>query len=572
MYILGIWDGHDSGAALLDDGKIVFATNEERYTKRKLEVKFPYNSIEACLHFAKIKPSEIEHIAFTTTEFAKTMSRVLPYQMEHYYKLRRRKLSNKGMDKIMLRTRNFQYKLKYAMNMVGKLPLCGTISKSVVARHLRHMGFRNFKLYVVDHHTAHASTAAFASGFKSALVVTMDGYGDGLSGTISLLENGELRRVHATKARDSLGIIYEQVTNLVGMRENEDEGKVMAMADYSFPFKFEDNKLRHLITVDGLEMRAKYGALTQYRVLGDIAWSTPREQLAYYVQQLVEQLAAKYFSNAIERYKMGNVAMAGGIFSNVKMNRQIRLIDGLKNWFVFPHMGDGGMAMGAAMYTNYLLNGVTSYKFDDAYLGDGFSDGEIEAELKKVKGIEFHEDKSKSSHAAELIENDNYVFWFDGRMEYGPRALGNRSILAKADSETVKDKLNLYVKQREWYQPFAPAMLRDDASKLLSDIKGYDKFMTMAYMVKPEAYSAMQSVMHVDHTARPQMVGEENKAYKEVLEKIRKKSGYGVMLNTSFNIHGAPIVRSPEDAVETMLKTRTRHMFIGGFYVENKLV
>jgi len=447
--------------------------------------------------------------------------------------------------------------------------LCRTLSKAAVARRLRHMGFKNFKLYVVDHHTAHAATAAFASNFKDALVLTLDGYGDGLSGSISTFENNTLKRESTIKARNSIGILYEQVTNLVGMRELEDEGKVMAMADYSYPFKFEENKLRDFLKVEGLDVRAKYSPLRQYGVLEGIAWSTPREQLAYFAQQLTEKLLTELAENALNKFNMSNIAMAGGLFSNVKANMKVRMLDEVKEWFVFPHMGDGGMAMGAAMYTNYLINGISHYDFN-AYLGDQYSEDYIEQLLKKEKGIYYQREKDKASHAAELISKDQYVFWFQGRMEYGPRALGNRSIIAKASSETVKDKLNLYVKQREWYQPFAPSMLEEEASKLISDLKGYDKFMTMAYAVREDKEEVMRSVVHVDNTARPQMVGEENRQYKEMLEKVRRREGYGVVLNTSFNIHGMPIVLSPEDAIETMKKTKTKYMFLEGFYVENR--
>lgn len=236
MYTLGVWDGHDSGAALIEDGKILFASNEERYTKRKLEVSFPHNAIFAALKHVGIRPSDIESVAFPTTEFTKTLSRIFPYQKEAYYKFRRRKMLKPRTDWLMHST-------KYAMTKVGPLPLCGTISKALVSKELRSKGFSKFKTYAIDHHTSHAATAAFTSGMGKALVITLDGVGDGLSGSISILNSGKLERVKKIRARDSLGIFFEQVTNIVGMRELEDEGKVMAMADYSFPFKLADNKL-----------------------------------------------------------------------------------------------------------------------------------------------------------------------------------------------------------------------------------------------------------------------------------------------------------------------------------------
>ncbi len=231
MYTLGIWDGHDSGAALIDDGKVIYAANEERFTKRKLEIKFPINSINAALAYANLKHGDIEEVAFTTTEISKTVERMLPHFKEQYYLFRRRKTERPRFENLM-------HKRKYLVTQIGILPFCNTINKNIIARQLQSMGFKNYKLDVVEHHTAHASTAAFTSGLTKALVITMDGLGDGLCGSISILENGKLERKINIRARDSIGIFFEQVTNILGMRELEDEGKVMAMACYSYPFTF----------------------------------------------------------------------------------------------------------------------------------------------------------------------------------------------------------------------------------------------------------------------------------------------------------------------------------------------
>ena len=240
MYILGLWDGHDSGAALLEDGKILFASNEERYTKRKLEITFPCNSIRAALSYAGIEPEDVGVVAFPTTELAKTLSRILPYQQEVHYRFRRRKT-------IRPRTAALNTFLKYAQTGMGVLPLCGTASKAIVSGRLRSMGFRDFRLHSVDHHAAHAATAEFTSGFSRSLVVTVDGLGDGLSGSVSVFEKGALERRHAISANNSIGMFFEQVTNIVGMRELEDEGKVMAMACYSYPFPFEEEQAQGLL-------------------------------------------------------------------------------------------------------------------------------------------------------------------------------------------------------------------------------------------------------------------------------------------------------------------------------------
>ena len=560
-----MWDGHDSGAALLRDNEVLFAANEERFTKRKLEVEFPYNSIRASLAFAGIRPADVEHVAFATTEFTKTMERVFPVMKENYYQFRRRKMPKPAFE-------NARHNLKYSMTGIGVLPFCASISKSIVEKRLRSIGFANPNIHVVDHHVAHAACAAFTSGFRRSLVITMDGLGDGLSGSISTLENGKLTRHVAVPARDSLGTMFEQVTNIVGMRELEDEGKVMAMADYSFPFPYEDNKLKDLFRITGTSIRAKYSAVRQLAMLQRIAWQMPREQFAYMAQQLLENALVKFVGNAVERFAVGDVAFAGGLFSNVKANMRIRMLDGIKHWYVFPHMGDGGMALGAALHVGNQLTGADSYDFG-AYLGNSYTTEQTEQALKEEKGISYQREgmDAQASHASELISSGNYVFWFQGRMEYGPRALGNRSILAPFDSEKVKEKLNLYVKRREWYQPFAPSMLDEEAERILEfDGKGHDKFMTMAYMVREAHRDRTASVMHIDGSARPHMVGGENPAYEELLASMRKRTGFGMVLNTSFNIHGMPIVMSPADAIDTMRKTRTRYMFINGLFVTNR--
>lgn len=563
MYILGIWDGHDAGAALVEDNKVIFAANEERFTKRKLEVNFPKHSIEAALRYAKIKPDDIEHIAFSTTEFAKTIERMFPKMRENYYIFRRRK-------RLKPRFSDLRHMLKYSITSIGITPGSTTINKHMLGKELRNMGFDKFKLYAVEHHAAHAATAAFTSPFKKALIITSDGLGDGLSGSISIMEKNTLTRKSVTKASDSLGIFFEQATNIIGMRELEDEGKVMAMADYSYPFSMDENLFRDFFSVDGISIKAKYNTIKQFEMLQRISWQLPREQFAYMVQQLLTEMLTKFVDNAIERFGIGDVAFSGGIFSNVKANMSLRKLDSLKHWYIFPHMGDGGIALGAALHTNYILNGITKYDFT-AYLGPAYGENETIAALKRHKMKFQLERKEQSKHAAELVTDGHYIFWFQDRMEYGPRALGDRSILARSDSEEIKDTLNLYVKKREWFQPFAPSIMEEEAERLLEyDNKGKDKFMTMAYMVKKEKRNVTKSVMHIDGSARAQMVGRENPLYYDVIKQVKNISGNGIVLNTSFNVHGFPIVMDPDDAIMTMKKTNSKYMFINGFFVTNK--
>ncbi len=565
MYILGIWDGHDAGAALIDDKNILFAANEERYTRRKLEIGFPKNAINAALSSTGVPIRDISDIAFTTTEFSKTIERLFPGIRENYYTFRRRK----GR---MPQFEHLRHKIKYTTTGIGIMPGSKSVNSAILKGYLKHMGFKDFKLHVVEHHNAHMATASMTSNMNKHIAITMDGVGDGHSGSISIVDNKDIEKKISIPARDSLGIFFEQATNIIGMRELEDEGKVMAMADYSYPFEIKDNKFIDFFVVEGTQIRARYNPRKQYDMLMRIAWSMPREQFAFMVQQLTEAALAKFVSNCIDRYGIPNVAFSGGIFSNIKANMKIRKLDGLKQWYVFPHMGDGGIALGAALYTRFINEGYYNYTLS-AYLGDQYSNEYTEKILRSERSLSYEllDHKSAAKSISELLSKGNYLLLFNGRMEYGPRALGNRSIIAPSDSEYVKERLNIHIKRREWFQPFAPSILEEDMNKIIEyDGKGIDRFMTMAYDVKDAFKTKLKSVVHVDGTARTQIVGDENVMYKEILRAIKDDSGNGIALNTSFNIHGYPIVRSPEDALEMMKKSRTKYMFINGYMVINK--
>jgi len=560
--ILGIWDGHDCGAAIIEGKEIKAAVNEERFTKRKLEVGFPENSIKCCLKILNLKPTDIFHIAITTTDFAKTLTRIFPRLKENYYLFRRRKMEKP-------RFIDLRRNIKYRTTEIKELPFCKTLTKWYYKKHLEKMGFKDFKIHVVEHHLAHAVGASFCSGFKKSLVITIDGVGDGLSGTINIYENGEIERLSETPAKDSLGIFFEQVTNLLGMRELEDEGKVMALSNYAYNVPDEENKLLDLFEVDGLQIKSNMTTASRYEFLKKVLWNTPREEFSYMAQRTLEMKVVELFKNAIDETGIKNVCWAGGVASNMKANRHIKNLSLLKKWFVYPHMGDGGLAVGAALYLNFLLNGVKRCVFNNVFFGPEYNNDEISDALRKVKDkVKYEERNDISEYVGDLISKENFVFWYQGRMEWGPRALGNRSIVAPAFSVKIKDELNLKVKKRNWFQPFCPSLLLEDAKKFFIDLKGYDKYMTMGYMCKADVIDRIKAVINVDNSSRPQMLGDENPKYRKMIEEVKKNTGDGIILNTSFNLHGFPIVNTPEDALEVMLKTKTRFMVLGNFFVE----
>lgn len=564
MYILGIWDGHDCGAAIVEDKEIKVAVNEERFTRRKLEVGFPKNSIECCLDFLGLKPKDVSRVAITTTDFAKTLTRIFPRLKESYYLFRRRKIEK---PKFVDLRRN----VKYRLTELNEKPLCRRLTEWYFKKNLQKLGFEDFKLHVVEHHLAHAAGASFCSGFKKALVITMDGVGDGLSATVNVYEDGEIERLSETLAKDSVGIFFEQVTNLLGFRELEDEGKVMALSDYAYAVPDEENKLLDLFTVNGLKIQSNQTTASRYEFLKRVLWNTPREEFSYMAQRTLEKTVVELFENAIEETGLKNVCWAGGVASNIKANMKIKNLPSLKRWFVFPHMGDGGLAIGAALYVNWETNGWKKCKFEHVYLGPEYSRDEIEKSLRSMKGkAEFEERDDIEEFVGDLIAEENFVLWFQGRMEVGPRALGNRSILAPAYSTRIKDELNLRIKKRNWFQPFCPTLLKKEAEKFFIDLKGFDKFMTMGYMTRQEVRERIKAVVGIDGSTRPQILGKENPRYRKLIERVRKNTGDGIVLNTSFNIHGEPIVCSPEHAIETMLRTKTRYMALGNFFIELK--
>jgi carbamoyltransferase len=415
---------------------------------------------------------------------------------------------------------------------------------------------------------SHVASAAFCSGFDKCLVITLDGLGDGVSGTINTFQNKILKNISTISAKDSFGIFFEHVTNLMNMRELEDEGKVMALADYAYPIKDEENPLLDFFSVDNLKIKAKYSSLKMYKELKRFLWRYPSEQFANMAQKTLEYYIIRLIKNAIEETGFKKIALSGGVSSNVKVNMMIRNLPECEDCFVFPHMGDGGLALGAAMYLNYQKNNVTNYGFNSIALGLEYSDEEIENKLQ-MANLTYRKSHHPEKETAELISQGNIILWFQDRMEYGPRALGSRSILALPNNPNIKDELNLRLKKRVWYQPFCPTILHEDAKVLLEDYNGKPNyFMTMAYKVRKEFRQDLIGVINVDGSCRPQIVENiDDTKYQRLLSFIKSITGKGVVLNTSFNIHGEPLVCSPEDAIRTFFNTGIKYLVIGNFIV-----
>ncbi|MCD6310655.1 MAG: hypothetical protein J7M18_08055 [Candidatus Eremiobacteraeota bacterium] len=558
--ILGIWDGHDAGACLLDGSSILCAVNEERLTGKKLEVGFPGNSITRCLKFTGKDPGEIQAVSISTSDLAKTAGRVFPFLPRRHYLLRRRKKYLPFVD--------LQKKFKYWITTFGPNRLYKAITGSITRSKLKEFGLQDCKIFVVDHHLAHACGAGFCSPFESATIITMDGLGDGISGSARILEGGKLEPLHEISASDSLGIFFEQVTYLLGMRELEDEGKVMALADYSLPVPDTDNPLLDLFEIDGIDVRSRLSPLKMFDYLKKIFWKTSFEQFARMAQDTLEKKVTELVRNIISHTGNGNLCLAGGVFANVKLNMSIRNMPEVDGWYIFPHMGDGGLALSAAALTNYELNGISKISMKNIFLGPEYDEKEIENSVRQ-SGLHYKYEPDIARTTARLINEGKIILWFQGRSEYGPRALGHRSILAPADSIEIKDALNLKLKRRSWFQPFCPTILKQDAYELLSDYNGEPSpFMTMAYKIRPQQRDRLLAVISVDGTCRPQILDQDDDPlFRACLENYRELSGIGCILNTSFNIHGEPLVETPDDAIKTMKACGFPYLVIGNYLV-----
>lgn len=556
LYILGIWDGHDAGAALLCDGRIAAAVNEERLTRRKLEVRFPHRAIGECLRLAGIAPAGVDRVACCTSDVAKTIGRVFPSSKEAYYQIRRRKSApgfSAGLKK----------RCKYILTEWPGNGLTRSVSRMAIGHELKRHGLERTPVEIHDHHFCHAIAAARASGFARCLVLTVDGVGDGLSSTASIFADDCLRRLDSNSAAHSPGIFFEHVTNLLNMRELEDEGKVMALADYASPVDDDRNPMLALVETGGGRIRFKQTGHALYSALKRIHWQYPNEQFAFMAQRTLERILVQFADQLVRKTGIRHIALAGGVASNVKAGRLIRLLPEVEELYVFPHMGDGGLAMGAALASagsgvppGLLAGGLG--------LGPAFSSEEMAAELTRA-GLRFRREPDIAAAAAGLIAAGRIVLWFQGRMEYGPRALGMRSILARPDEVAIRDRLNLLLKKRVWYQPFCPSLLESEARAAFADWKGRpSREMTMAYLVSPVWRPRLAGVTGVDGSCRPQIVPDESPdVFARLLHLLKQTTGCGAVLNTSFNIHGEPLVCKPEEAIDVFRRSGADALALG---------
>lgn len=569
MLVLGVHDGtHDAGAAVVRDGVLVAACNEERFTREKGAGGWPAASIRACLEPLAGQP--LDRIAFPGFVNPNPALRgVRPVQ-------KRFKLDdgwfyheNRGLKGRFSQWMQFESPFPRLRSDDPVMRALGPALRGLLGHHARASGL-HAPVDVHDHHLAHAAAAWYTSGEADALVIVADGVGDGLALTVYRGQGDRLDRLAAWPYPHSYGLLYATLTGFLGFRPFRHEGKLTGLAalgdpdavQMPFPFVGPPHA-RRFTERFGAPLRPWLDKLRAYR----------REDVCAWLQRGLEREIGGLVAAWIERTGVRTLALAGGVFANVRLNQHVATrVDRLT---VFPNMGDGGLAAGAA-FASWAAHtpGATPRALPHAFLGPSWDAAAIEADLLRAdllrSGVVWRRVQDLEEQVARKLAAGQIVARFDGAMEYGPRALGNRSILAAATDRRMTDRLNVALSRSE-FMPFAPAMLAEDADAWvegLAPVRHAARFMTVTVQARPAMAALCPATVHADGSLRPQLVdAATSPGFHRTLSAYRALTGAPALLNTSFNLHEEPIVRSPAEAIATFRAARIDALAIGPFLV-----
>lgn len=573
MRILGISDHFTSGAAVIIDGRVVSAVNEERLARMKMVMGFPRKSITEALRLAGLDPRELDGVAIAS-EWGHFLNELVNFDNGVF-----------GVDEGVVRGLFFSMGSKLSW-IRDKVPLAEKLyydlrrpafahRRSRIKEVLREEFGIRAPVSFISHHLSHAAGAYHASGFDDALVVTLDGAGDGHSSHVYEVRGGRWKLLQTVPSFDSLGDWYGYVTQICGFKAGKHEGKITGLAAYGQP-TYRAQLDRFIRYHEGSMVNAgntfRHAALKKLR--GSLPTDFSKADLAATIQQVAEDITTRYIGYWQQRTGLTNVALAGGVFANVKINQRVHELPGVSSTFVFPAMSDEGIAAGAALVRSSEVTGNRASGdrcFDHVYLGAEFSESEIAAALKS-QGVAFERYPDLESEVARRVADGWVVARVTGRMEYGPRALGNRSILYRPDEPEVNDWLNKRLRRTE-FMPFAPSAIAEDADLYFENLDGARdtaRFMTMTFDCTALMRRTCPGVVHVDGTARPQLVSaRDNPSYYRILTEFKRITGLSCFVNTSFNIHEEPIVCTPSDAIRAFKTGHLDALAIGPFIAPN---
>lgn len=599
MNVLGISPlDKDATASLVVDGKVVFAAAEERFSRKKFHSGFPYASVQAALKWAGLEPKDLHAVAYAfydapgearlmgqsvarsrrhggNTGWRAALAQARPPATRPVAAVPGLRSLEQTMEKGNLKRRAYQ--------VLGTAPL---VSREVnrrlgdewlrqavqdhehwqseLARGLRELGI-TAPLRRYEHHETHAANAYYPSGFDRALILSIDGYGSGLAGAVSLGEGGKITRLQGLAFPYSLGMFYEQVTSALGFRPDRHAGKIVGLAAYGDTQVLGPALRARFRVGDGsYSMVESFNRFFSYY----LASAYPMIDVAAAYQWVLEQVAAETLSHWVQRTGCSSVVLSGGVTANVKMNQRLFEVPGVERIFVYPNMGDGGCGTGAALLASgeAAANGTV----DNVYYGPSYGEREIEQALDAA-GLTYRRPEAYAEEVGGLLDAGRVVAYFDGRMEYGPRALGARSILCSARDPHINVTLNERMLRTE-FMPFAPVTLWEERQACFKNVEGAEQtaqFMTVTFDCTPMMRETAPAAVHIDGTARPQLIRREvNARYYDIVDAYRRRTGTPTIINTSFNMHEEPIVCSPGDAVRSFLQGNLDALAIGPFLVE----
>lgn len=596
MKILGISAFyHDSAAAIIEEGEIIAAAQEERFTRIKQDPSFPKNSIEFCLNEAGLVIDDLDAVVFYDKPMLK-FERLL----ETYY----------------------GYTPKGIASFVNSIPIWlkeKVFLKKVIQNHLKEIApfdKRKLNLLFTEHHLSHAASAFYSSNFENSAILTIDGVGEWATASICRGNGNNIEILKELKFPHSLGLLYSAFTYFLGFRVNSGEYKLMGLAPYGI--SDSENVIRYVeiikneiveINTDGsIWLNQKYFSYaTGLKMVPDGKWAklfgfkkrNDEEQLeqhhcdlALAIQVVTEEIVLAMAKEAKRLTNADNLCMAGGVALNCVANGKLLFSDMFQNIYVQPAAGDAGGALGAALAASYIVYNEkrSVHKFDNmngSYLGPEYSNKEVERTAKLFKGVykKYENFDSLTKDVARYLAEGKVVGWFQGKMEFGPRALGNRSILGDARNNEMQKKLNLKIKYRESFRPFAPSVLAEQSSKYF-DLKVDSPYMLMVAQVNknklnelPANYfslplmerlyiqrSQIPAITHIDLSARVQTVHKEtNPRYWSLINEFERQTGCSLIVNTSFNVRGEPIVCTPGDAYRCFMRTEMDYLVINDF-------
>ena len=560
IVVLGIHDGHNASATLVKNGSVVAAVQEERLVNEKNYSGTPTNSIRKVFEIANIHPGEVDLIAIASLVRTHAPLKERPIHVRLYEKYAFLFKSHR-MKNILI---NFLHKRRDMNEIIGVLKELGIESKEIT---------------FVEHHFAHAACAYYQRPWDDeTLVLTLDGAGDGLCASVNIGRDFTIERIASTTAYNSpSNVFYSEITGYLGLKRWDHEYKVMGMAPYGIAEDCIDEigKIVRVNPKKPLEFENTIGAYVIYvqKKLMKMLAEKRFDNIAAATQKHFEDILTEWVRNAIEETGLSKICCAGGAFLNVKANKNLKEMEEVENIFFYPAAGDEGIAVGAALEGYYRFcerEGIKprKEKLGPIYYGMGYNNEYIESILKETGWIEkavFIDEIDEE--VGEMVANGAIIARFDERVEWGPRALGNRSILADPRDLRVIGKLNFAIKQRDFWMPFAPSILEERAEDYLQDYR-FAPYMIEAFDTNEKADEIISALHPRDKTARPQIVNSWNPDYKRILETFEGITGVGGVLNTSFNLHGYPIVGTPETALWTFENSGLDGLAIGNWLVK----